>query len=431
MKDLFLQYQNRKTPLTVPSAWKILSFADFEDSPGVDNIRDKTRSVLQSPIGAPPLSELVTEKDRVAVLIEDLTRPSPKKIILEAILELLGKKRIPDRQIVIIFSLGTHRGLEQEEIEGAFGQELVDRYEFVNHDCRAADLVPAARLKTGHGVKINRRVMEATFRLGIGSIFPHPMNGFGGGGKILFPGVADLEAITEHHFHYTFQSGTGLGKLDGNPFYEEVCALARSVPLHFVVNGVLDQKDALADLVAGDPIEAHRAGARICRALTTRRFPKRADLTVTTSFPYREGPQIVKPLVPASLVTKPGGCIILAADCSGNLPEPFIASFERFRSRQAGDLFGGVLAHFSERRLIMEGGAVDYNMALAFALAAQHQFKIVLVSGDIPRTTVERMGYVYAEDLDQAIAISARYCPSPEVHVIPSGGVILPEIEAL
>jgi nickel-dependent lactate racemase len=430
MKDLFLQYQNRKTPLMVPPAWKLLSFADFADSPGVDNILEKTRQVLKNPIGSGPLSALVNKKDRVAVLIEDLTRPSPKKIILEAILGLLGNKKIPDRQIVIVFSLGTHRGLEREEIEGAFGRELVDRYEFVNHDCRAADLVPAARLKTGHRVRINRRVMEADFRLGIGSIFPHPMNGFGGGGKILFPGVADLEAITEHHFHYTFQHGTGLGKLDGNPFYEEVCALARSVPLHFVVNGVLDQKDALADLVAGDPIEAHRTGARICRALTTRRFPKRADLTVTTSFPYREGPQIVKPLVPASLVTKPGGCIILAADCSGNLPEPFIASFEKFRSRQAGDLFGGVLAHFSERRLIMEGGAVDYNMALAFALAAQHQFKIILVSGDIPRTTVERMGYIYAEDLDQAIAISARYCPSPEVHVIPSGGVILPEIEA-
>jgi lactate racemase len=430
MKNLFLQYRNRKTPLTVPPAWKILSFADFADSPGVDHIRERTRTVLKNPIGTGPLPELVTENDRVAVLIEDLTRPSPKKIILEAILELLEKKRIPDRQIVIVFSLGTHRGLDREEIEEAFGRELVGRYEFVNHDCRAADLVPAARLKTGHQVRINRRVMDSTFRLGVGSIFPHPMNGFGGGGKILFPGVADLEAITEHHFHYTFQSGTGLGKLDGNPFYEEVCALARSVPLHFVVNGVLDQKDALADLVAGDPIEAHRAGARICRALTTRRFPRRADLTITTSFPYKEGPQIVKPLVPASLVTKPGGCIILAADCSGNLPEPFIASFEKFRSRHKEDLFGGVLAHFSDRRLIMEGGAVDYNMALAFALAAQHQFKIILVSEDIPRKTVERMGYVYAEDLDRAITISARACPSPEVHVIPSGGVILPEIEA-
>jgi len=78
----------------------------------------------------------------------------------------------------------------------------------------------------------------------------------------------------------------------------------------------------------------------------------------------------------------------------------------------------------------MEGGAVDYNMALAFALAAQHHFLIILVSKDIPRRTAERMGYVYAQDLDQAIALSARTCPSPEVHVIPSGGVILPEIEA-
>ncbi len=430
MNDLFIHYQNRKTPLPVPPAWKIISFADFGDSPGVNNIREKTRTVLQNPIGKRPLWELVTEQDRVALLIEDLTRPSPKKIILEAILELLEQKGIPDRNIAIVFSLGTHRGLAGEEIEGAFGKDLVGRYEFINHDCRAADLVPAGRLKTGQPVRINRRVMEATFRLGVGSIFPHPMNGFGGGGKILFPGMADLEAITDHHFHYTFQSGTGLGKLEGNPFYEEVCALARSVPLHFVVNGVLDQKDALADLVAGDPIEAHRAGAGICRTLTTRRFPKRADLTVTTSFPYKEGPQIVKPLVPASLVTKPGGCIILAADCSGNLPEPFIASFERFRSRHEGDLLGGVLAHFSERRLIMEGGAVDYNMALAFALAAQHHFSIILVSQDIPRRTAERMGYVYAEDLDQAIALSARTCPSPEVHVIPSGGVILPEIEA-
>jgi nickel-dependent lactate racemase len=429
MKDLFIHYQNRKTPLPVPPAWKIISFADFGDSPGVNNIREKTRTVLQNPIGKRPLWELVTEQDRVALLIEDLTRPSPKRIILEAILELLEQKGLPDRNITIVFSLGTHRGLAREEIEGAFGKDLVGRYEFVNHDCRAADLVPAGRLKTGQPVRINRRVMEATFRLGVGSIFPHPMNGFGGGGKILFPGMADLEAITDHHFHYTFQSGTGLGKLDGNPFYEEVCALARSVPLHFVVNGVLDQKDALADLVAGDPIEAHRAGAEICRTLTTRRFPKRADLTVTTSFPYKEGPQIVKPLVPASLVTKPGGCIILAADCSGNLPEPFIASFERFRSRHEGDLFGGVLAHFSERRLIMEGGAVDYNMALAFALAAQHHFSIILVSRDIPRRTAERMGYVYAEDLDQAMVLSARCCPSPEVHVIPSGGVILPEIE--
>jgi hypothetical protein len=34
---------------------------------------------------------------------------------------------------------------------------------------------------------------------------------------------------------------------------------------------------------------------------------------------------------------------------------------------------------------------------------------------------------VYAEDLQEAFDLSATLCPSrPEIHIIPSGGVILP-----
>ncbi|MBI5586509.1 MAG: nickel-dependent lactate racemase [Deltaproteobacteria bacterium] len=415
-------------PVALPAGWRLLTFADFTSPEKPPHVRERVQQALQAPVGRPPLSELVKPRDQVAVIVEDLTRASPKKIILETLLETLAEIRVPETRTVVVFALGTHRGLTPAEIEETFGRELTGRYPFVNHDCLAADLVPAGRLKTGFPVKINRRVMEADFRIGIGSIFPHPMNGFGGGGKILFPGVADFASIQDHHFHYTFQEGTTLGRLDGNPFYEEVCALARSVPLHFIVNGILDQNDALADLVAGDPVLAHRTGAEICHALTAKTFERTADITITSSFPYKEGPQIIKPLVPASRITRPGGCIILAADCSGNLPGPFIASFEQFRQRHGQDLFGGVQAHFSERRLIMEGGAVDYNMALAFTLAAQQQFKIILVSSDIPRQTGERMGFHFAENLEEAFGLCRDYGPHPEVHVIPSGGVILPEI---
>jgi nickel-dependent lactate racemase len=426
--DLFIHYQKQKVAFTLPSGWRLRTFADFVSPEKPPQVRERVQQALGTPVGLPPFSELVNPNDRVAVIVEDLTRASPKKIILETVLEKLKGSGVPETRTVIVLALGTHRGLTSEEIEATFGRELTVRYPFLNHDCLAADLIPAGRLKTGFPVKINRRVMEADFRIGIGSIFPHPMNGFGGGGKILFPGVADFASIKEHHFHYTFQEGTSLGRLDGNPFYEEICALARSVPLHFIVNGILDQNDALADLVAGDPTLAHRAGVGICRALTTKTFERPADITITSSFPYKEGPQIIKPLVPASRITKPGGCIILAADCSGNLPEPFIASFEQFRRRHGQDLFGGVQAHFSERRLIMEGGAIDYNMALAFTLAAQQQFKIILVSGDIPRSTGERMGFQFAENLDQAFALCGDYGPHPEIHVITAGGVILPEL---
>ena len=127
------------------------------------------------------------------------------------------------------------------------------------------------------------------------------------------------------------------------------------------------------------------------------------------------------------MVTKEGGCIILAADCSGNLPDDFIDSFERFHSRYGDNLLGGVLDHFENNRLIMDGGAIDFNMALGLTLALQHRFKIILVSKDIPRVTGEKMGFLYADDLEQGFDLSETICsPNPEVHIIPSGGVILP-----
>ena len=116
-------------------------------------------------------------------------------------------------------------------------RELVNRYRFINHDCHAPDLIPVGQLRTGRTVKINRRVHEAHFRIGIGSVFPHPMNGFAGGGKILFPGVADFDSILDHHFQYTFHEGTGLGKIEGNLFYEQVSAVARSARLDFIFAG--------------------------------------------------------------------------------------------------------------------------------------------------------------------------------------------------
>ncbi len=75
----------------------------------------------------------------------------------------------------------------------------------------------------------------------------------------------------------------------------------------------------------------------------------------------------------------------------------------------------------------MEEGAIDFNMALAMTLAIQHRFKIILVSKDITREVGEKMGFIYAEDLQEAFDLSATICPpNPEVHIIPSGGVILP-----
>jgi len=429
MEKAFIIYGKQKVHFEIPPTWELLTFAGLIDQPVTGDISELTRKTLRNPIQSSLLKDCLSSSDRVAVIIEDLTRTSPKKLILETLIEELNHVPIHRENVSVIISVGTHRGLTPEELETTFGRELIQTYEFINHDCHAPDLVRVGRLKTGRDVKINLAVYEATFRIGIGSVFPHPMNGFGGGGKIVFPGVADFDAIREHHFKYTFHEGTGLGKIKGNIFYDEVCAIARSAKLDYVINSILDQKDQVYDMVSGDPVSAHLAGIEKSKKIISQEFSKKADLTLITSFPYAEGPQIVKPLVPASMVTKEGGCIILVADCEGNLPNDFIDSFERFHTRYSDNLLGGVLDHFEHDRLIMEGGAIDFNMALGLTLALQHRFKIILVSKDIPRVSGEKMGFLYADDLEQAFDLSESICsPNPEVHIIPSGGVILPVV---
>jgi nickel-dependent lactate racemase len=429
MEKFFVRYGSEKWYFDPPSGWRVLTFASFRDRPGEENVEDLTRRALNNPVRSLPLKERISPSDVVAILVEDQTRSSPKKAILKTLLQELEEARVPRKNISVIVALGTHRPLSAEEMESVYGQDVVRNYDFVNHDCHASDLVPVGKLMTGAVVKINRRAAEASFRIGIGSVFPHPLNGFGGGGKILFPGISNFDAILEHHLRYSFRTGSELGRLQGNPFHEEVSSLCAKAGLHFIVNGVLDHNDRLYAIVSGDPVAAHLAGVGLCNGIIAREFPKKADLTVISSFPYTEGPQIMKPLAPASMITEEGGIIILVARCTSPPPDFYLEGCERFRLKYGGRLKEGVFELFERNHRIIEGGAPELNMSVAQALLAQDQFKVILVSKDIPRRSVERLGFAHAADLVEAFALSALWHSSPEVHIVPSGGVILPLLQ--
>lgn len=428
MKAAFIFYHRQRVKFIIPDNWNLLSFPNFPDNRKTANVNKLTKDALNKPIQSSALNDLLSPTENIAIIIEDLTRTSPKRLILKVLLDNLNEIGIPEKNITIIIALGTHKGLTSEEMRNTFGSDILNKYDLVNHDCRAADLVPIGHLRTGAIVKINRKVYESSFKIGIGSIIPHPFNGFGGGGKIGFPGISDFDSILEHHMKWTFHEGTGLGKIDGNIFYEEIRALAKKIGLNFIINTILDQGDHVYEVVSGDPVKAHLSGIKTSKKIISQKFPSKSDLTIITSFPYYDGPQVVKPLVPASMVTKEGGCIILAADCKSNLTDEFIDSFESFRSLHTGCLSKAVMEHFNEKRLIMDRGAIDFNMALGITLTIQERFTIILVSTDIERAKAERMGFLFAPDLKQAFEMIQNMCPHPDVHIIPAGGIILPII---
>lgn len=429
MEKAYVRNRKDRLEFEIPSHWNMLTLAEFVDHEPKSNIRAIAREAILNPIQSPPLKELVSEKDTIAIIIEDLSRVSPKKEVLGEFLNILEEMAIPDEQITVVIGLGTHRGLTREEMEEAYGQSVVDRYQFINHDCLAPDLVPVGRLRSGTPVKINPQVHQASFKIGIGTIFPHPMNGFGGGGKILFPGAADFDSILEHHLQYSFRPASDLGLTAGNPFYEEVMTLAEAAQLNFIINSVLDHNDRLYEIVAGPVVKAHQAGIEICKKILSKPFEKKSDLTVISSFPYSEGTQIMKPFAPATLITKDGGCIILVAECTVPLADQYLRGCEAFRKNHSNNLREAVIHQFDKNQRILEGGAPEFNMSMAQALLAQSDFHIILVTDDISEDEVKSIGFQYAPDLQVAFKMAKKYCPAPDVHVVPSGGVILPVIQ--
>jgi nickel-dependent lactate racemase len=428
MNQVYVKTKNQRLFFEIPKTWTLLTFAEFSDNPPRKDLKTAALNALKHPISSRPLTDRVSVEDAIAIIVEDLTRASPKKEILKTLLKQLKAVSIPDEQIVIVMALGTHRALSTDELSDAFGEDLIARYTFMNHDCHSPDLVPIGTLRTGTQVRINAKVHAADFRIGIGSVFPHPLNGFGGGGKILFPGVADFDSILEHHLKYAFRDGSGLGKTDGNPFYEEIKTIARLAHLDFVINSVLDHNDRLFEIVSGDPIDAHRHGIKICKGIISKEFEKEADITVISSFPYTEGNQIMKPLAPASLITRPGGFIILVADCTVPLTEAYLNGCEKFRAKHKDNLQEAVFDLFDNNRRILPDEEPEFNMSMAQALLAQNDYRVILVTRDIEPDQVWKIGFQYASDLPSAFEKANQYYTEPEVHVVPSGGVILPVI---
>jgi len=405
-----------------------LTFADFNERSGPDDAQAAARHALKSPVDHPPLSRTLDSEMHVAVIIEDPSRASPKQQVLRAVLAELKDAGVAHDHIVVVLGLGTHRKVEGPELERVYGSDLVATYEFVNHDCHAADLVPVGELAGGTVVKINRRVYAADFVIGVGSIFPHPLNGFGGGGKIMFPAVANFEAILEHHLKYGFREGSGLNRLSGNHFHEEIRRLATQAGLDFIVNSVLDHNDCLYRIVCGDPVSAHAAGVALSRDILTMSFDGLSDVTIISSFPYTEGTQIMKPLAPASEITRPGGTILVVADCGVPLAEDYLVGCERFRREYAPHLKAAVFDRFDHNRRIMEEGAPEFNMSMAQALLAQNDYRVILVSRDINARTARRLGFEHADDINRALTLAREQTDTAGVHVVPAGGVILPVV---
>ncbi len=198
-KRLTLRYKDRKVEVKIPLGNLVYAIKP-EDLAGLENEQKSIKYSLENPIGSAPLSQEVKKGMRVVVMADDITRPTPRERILPPLLDGLNEAGIPDRDITVLIALGTHRYMSKEEIEHCFGEKLTARVKVLNHEWQdEANFINLGSTPRGIPVSINKIAHEADYLMGVGSIVPHSLAGYGGGAKIVQPGICSWETTGKTH----------------------------------------------------------------------------------------------------------------------------------------------------------------------------------------------------------------------------------------
>ena len=374
------------------------------------------RAALAAPIGAKHLRDSVKPGQKIAIIASDISRPVPSYEILPAVLDELTAAGCRDEDVTIVFALGSHRHHTEEEKRKLAGSAVYDRVRCEDSD--PDDCVHLGVTAAGTPVDITRRVAEADFRICTGNIEFHYFAGYSGGAKAIMPGVSTPAAIQANH-RMMVQEAACAGRLDGNPIRADIEEAGRICGADYIVNVVLDEHKHIVHAVAGDAIQAHRAGCAYLDKMYRKPIPECADIVLVSQGGAPKDAnlyQVQKALDNAKHAVKKGGTIILIGACNEGLGS---ATFERWlkEAPTAHSMIDRVHQHFEL------GG----HKAAAIAMVLENA-KIDLVS-ELPDAFVREI-FLNPQPsaqaaLDQALT---RYGDAATVLAMPFGGATLPVI---
>ena len=306
--------------------------------PAAPNPVDAVRRALRNPIGTPPLREIVHAGERVAIIVNDITRLVHSEVFLPVLIEELNAAGISDRDIFIVFSLGIHRRQSPEEQTRVVGEEIAHRVALYDHDCYDREgLVSIGHTSRGNEVWVNRKVREADRVILTGEIIYHLIAGYSGGRKSLVPGVAGAQTTTFNH-KLILDPRCRAGILEGNPAHEDLLEACHMFGPDFLLNVILSPEGELIRVVAGHYDQAHRAGCKTVDQLYQVPFDGSYDVVLASAggFPFDiDLRQAHKGMENAFRALRTGGVLIYFAQCRDGAGHPALEEWVKRFSNSA------------------------------------------------------------------------------------------------
>ena len=311
-----LWYDNTEMELSFPPSWSIF-FCPMKGGERKKLSPEEMEKAFVHPIGSKTIQELAEGKKQVAILFDDMARPTPVYAIIPSVIRALEKAGISDQQIRLIAALGAHGAHTANDFRKKLGQEILDRFHVYNHNpfdyCSYL-----GKTSRGTPLSVNREVMACDLKIGIGSIVPHSYSGFGGGGKIVLPGVSHIDSIAYNHGTIVrdHPECVGLGRIEGNVPRLDIEEAAKMAGLDVKIDAVLNLHGEITALFVGDPILEHREGMRLAKEVYSTIPAKNMDIVVVNAY-SKANECAIAPFIGIPSLKEEGGDLVIIANEPG------------------------------------------------------------------------------------------------------------------
>jgi nickel-dependent lactate racemase len=382
---------------------------------------DELKTALQQPVQCPRLAQLAATASRALIVIPDNTRISRSDVLLPLIIDELASGGFDKSTITLIVANGTHRPLDNVEIESLVGQHVASGFTILQHDSRdLRTLQPLCTSTRGTEVWLNKNLFQHDLVVALGSINAHYFAGFGGGRKLIFPGLAGYDGIIHNHLLSVdfkacqLAAGVKPGNLKGNPVHEDFEEIVSHIPPKFMISVLLNQHDQISAIYTGDWRVSHQLA---CDEFMNRHgvtLSEKYDAIIASCGGYPKDIDLVqshKSIQHACLALKPGGKLLLMAECRDGLGSP---DFDQHFPMHDPHAFCKKL----ESESIKNG-----QTALALQQKA-NEFDIGLLTS-LPSELLNDIGLQYFENLESGLEWVAD---SESIGIMPKASVTIPNL---
>ena len=274
--------------LRFPKSWEIAALEPdgLADARTLSN--EEVRDGVRNALGTEDLRKLAEGRRHAAIIVDDMSRPTPAYAVVPIILEELEAAGIGPDATRIVIALGTHRPITKAEQRRKLGKDVVGRVEVINHNAFTRKTKAYKHPDGGPDIVINRAVGDVDLKISVSGVVSHGGAGFGGGAKALLPGVASYATIRYNHSTFSWEDyGTQYpAEISSACIRRDMERCARAVGLDYSINLVCTPLKEIVGVFSGDFVAAHRAAAALAHRLYLTRVPNgKLDIVVANGYP--------------------------------------------------------------------------------------------------------------------------------------------------